>query len=363
VPLLSSSAKNSFQLVYSWQYDAEPFAGLLYLNGKFYGTTAFGGNGEGIIFSVTPDGTESVLHTFSGYDGGYPYARLIAVNGILYGTTSAGGANYDGTVFSVTTSGTFTSLHSFSGSDGRTPMAGMTDVNRTLYGTTQYGGADDQGTVYALTPSGSENVVYSFTGGADGGQPRADLLYSRGTLYGTTLRGGSVGVGTVFTMTPSGSESVLHSFGGSYFDGEYPVSGLIAVHGLFYGTTTSGGSYDCAGFTHCGTAFSLATSGAEKILHDFNVQGDGAYPWAGLIFAKGKLYGTTEAGGTLGLGISYGTVYSLTLSGQEHVIWSFENSGDGSEVVAPLIFVKKRLYGTAPTCGDLCGGTVFAVKP
>jgi uncharacterized repeat protein (TIGR03803 family) len=363
MPFMRTTPKNPFRLVYSWQSDTEPFAGLLYFNGTFYGTTVFGGNGQGIVFSVTPNGTETVLHAFSGYDGAYPYARLIAVNGSLYGTTSGGGANYDGTVFSVTPSGTFTSWHTFGGSDGRTPMAGLTNVNGTLYGTTQYGGANDQGTVFTMTPSGGENVIYSFTGGGDGGQPRAELLYSHGVLYGTTLLGGAADVGTVFRMTPSGSENVLHSFVADYQDGEHPVSSLISVHGILYGTTIAGGTYDCSYFSRCGTAFSLTTGGTEKILHDFNVQGDGANPWAGLVYAKGKLYGTTEIGGTLGFGFSYGTVYSLTLNGKEHVIWSFENSSDGNELVAPLIFVNKRLYGTAPMCGDLCGGSVFSVKP
>ena len=45
---------------------------------------------------------EKVLHSFGyGSDGATPQAGLIDVNGTLYGTTSAGGANGNGTVFAL----------------------------------------------------------------------------------------------------------------------------------------------------------------------------------------------------------------------------------------------------------------------
>ena len=61
-------------------------------------------NGSGTVFSVTPDGTEQVLHSFgSGSDGVSPHASLIDVNGTLYGTTflGGGGAFGLGTVFAL----------------------------------------------------------------------------------------------------------------------------------------------------------------------------------------------------------------------------------------------------------------------
>ncbi len=55
-----------------------PSAGLVLLNGVFYGTTANGGKyDEGTIFSITPDGKERVIHDFgSGSDGRSPACRL-----------------------------------------------------------------------------------------------------------------------------------------------------------------------------------------------------------------------------------------------------------------------------------------------
>jgi uncharacterized repeat protein (TIGR03803 family) len=96
------------------------------------------------------------LHSFKGplYDGAYPVAALVDVNGTLYGTTSAGGDYYElGTIFSITTGGKEKVLHGFgSGTDGANPQARLIDVNGKVYGTTAYGGAYGQGTVFPLTP-------------------------------------------------------------------------------------------------------------------------------------------------------------------------------------------------------------------
>ncbi|HKU80583.1 MAG TPA: choice-of-anchor tandem repeat GloVer-containing protein, partial [Candidatus Tumulicola sp.] len=90
---------------------ASPRAGLLNVNGTLYGTTSAGGAscgtnfGCGTVFSITTSGTETVLHGFGGTsaaDGANPYAGLVRLNGKLYGTTLFGGANNAGTVFSLT---------------------------------------------------------------------------------------------------------------------------------------------------------------------------------------------------------------------------------------------------------------------
>jgi uncharacterized repeat protein (TIGR03803 family) len=87
-----------------------PEAGLIEVNGKLYVTTEYGGHsgcgsygGCGTIFSVTTSGTEKVLHSFgsAGSDGEEPYAGLITVKGRLYGTTEYGGAYRSGTVFAL----------------------------------------------------------------------------------------------------------------------------------------------------------------------------------------------------------------------------------------------------------------------
>jgi uncharacterized repeat protein (TIGR03803 family) len=163
-----------------------------------------------------------------------------------------------------------------------------------------------------LTPPQSgttwtETVIHSFTGGSDGALPIAGLILdASGDLYGTTANGGADDAGTVFKLTPTGTETVLYPFtGGS--DGAYPQAGLIADgSGNLYGTTNSGGE------SGNGTVFQLTPTGAETVLYSFTGSGDGANPTAGLVAdGSGNLYGTTNSGAG-----TYGTVFKLTLPAQ-----------------------------------------------
>ena len=92
--------------------------------------------------------------------------------------------------------------------------------------------------------------------------------------------------------------------------GLMPAAGLINVNGTFYGTTTQGGQYDW------GTIFSITPDGTEHVLHNFGRGNDGRYPQGALLYANGTLYGTTTWGGkyeTAGAGDHSGTVFALTL--------------------------------------------------
>jgi uncharacterized repeat protein (TIGR03803 family) len=317
--------------------------------------------------SVTVD----VLHFFrngSG-DGVKPSAGLLNLNGMLYGTTRLGGANRHpyGIVFSITTSGKETVLHSFGGvGDGGYPQAGLLNVNGTLYGTTYIGGgAYNFGTVFAITPSGAETVLHRFGRGSEGGaHPQAGLVNVKGMLYGTTVYGGAntcsgFGCGTVYAVTRSGTENVIHSFGGSG-DGEFPEAGLVNVNGTLYGTTTTGGSY-CRGSGGCGTVFSITPSGKETVLYSFSGK-DGAHPRAALLNVKGMLYGTTTTGGKYCAAIGgCGTVFSITTSGKEIVLHSFGGTGDGTNPRAGLLNVNGMLYGTTAGGGANGRGTIFSI--
>lgn len=142
-----------------------PVAGLVADgSGNFYGTTFAGGaNNAGTVFKLaatTVQGSvsysESVIYSFgaSATDGKNPEAGLVFDSaGNLYGTTDAGGANSDGTVFAVTPQGTETVLHSFgaSSTDGKFPVAGLTiDSTGNLHGTVSAGGANGFGGVFVI---------------------------------------------------------------------------------------------------------------------------------------------------------------------------------------------------------------------
>jgi uncharacterized repeat protein (TIGR03803 family) len=176
---------------------------------------------------------------------------------VLYGTTYNGGASGDGAVFSLTPSGgswTEAVLYSFSGTDGKNPHGGVAiGSGGVLYGTTLVGGSSGDGTVFSLTPPVSPSttwtqaVLHNFTGGtSDGSELRAGVaIDGSGVLYGVTVAGGSSGEGTIYSLTPPGAswtESILYSFTGSSGDGAQPYADLLYNSGWLYGTTYSGGA-------------------------------------------------------------------------------------------------------------------------
>jgi len=360
-------------VVYSFQGGsdgARPYSAPIAVGGLLYGVTYLGGaNNAGTVYSVTLAGVETVLHVFTGgSDGAYPWSSLIRLHGKLYGTASGGGASGLGVVFAMSKSGAETPVYSFAGGgDGIEPLGRLNAVGGTLYGTTYAGGGyycydnDGCGTVFSVTPAGAEKVLYAFEGGTDGAEPYGRLHYANGTFYGTTDFGGTHGGGgTVFAVTQTGAEKLVHSFKGGR-DGNNTEAGLIDVGGTLYGTTLYGGSSGCDG-GGCGTVFSIARNGKEKIVYVFKGSDDGAVPTAGLVEMHGTLYGATYEGGAG----NAGTVFSLTPAGVEKVLYAFRGGSDGAGPVG-LINVGGTLYGATDAgggsgCSGGCG-TVFSVKP
>jgi len=187
---------------------ATPYAGLTQAtDGYLYGTTyQAGANNVGTVFKVTMAGVLTTLYTFtvSLTDGTHPYAALVqASNGLLYGSTSSGGASGYGTIFSITPEGALTTLHSFAVLDGDNPQSKLVEASDgNLYGTTSGGGtAGGDGTIFKMTLAGSLTTLYSFSG-TDGAFPIGGLAqYTNGTFYGTTYEGGADNDGTVFTLS------------------------------------------------------------------------------------------------------------------------------------------------------------------
>jgi uncharacterized repeat protein (TIGR03803 family) len=278
--------------------------------GNLYGTTQYGGvftgpcgaaYGCGIVFEVTPGGKETVLHRFTGTggDGSYPSQGLVRDSaGNLYGTNGGGGAYGFGTVFKLDPAGTETVLYSFNGNNGGgfDPFGGslLRDSAGNLYGTTLR-------TAYKLDPTGTLTVLHTFNGNGDGIFATGTLTRDpAGNLYGATFYGGAFNFGTIFKIDTTDTETVLHSFSGTGGDGVLPGGGLVRDRaGNLYGTTNSGGS------SYFGIVFKLDPSGTETILHTFSGS-DGGVPDLGLVRdSKGNLYGTTQYGGKYGGGVVF----------------------------------------------------------
>jgi uncharacterized repeat protein (TIGR03803 family) len=252
------------------------------------------------------------------------------------------------------------------GGDGYGPASELiVGGDGAVYGTTQYGGAYNYGTVFELLPTGKESLLHEFTGGADGGGPESGLVADgQGNLYGTTLFDGPAGAGTLYKIAPDGSETVLHGFAGGSDGGNPFGRPLIDSKGNLFGTTTEGGGIHCGDYG-CGTVYKVTPSGEEKILYSFlgsdEGNGDGESPEDSLIQDKaGNLYGTTIEGGVAG----WGTVFMVSPKGQETVLHRFSPSTDGGLPVGGLVTDKAgNMYGTTACCGANNGGVVFKVTP
>jgi uncharacterized repeat protein (TIGR03803 family) len=102
---------------------------------------------------------------------------------------------------------------------------------------------------------------------------------------------------------------VIYRFEGQP-DGLLPAGVLIKVNGLLYGVTQGGGT-GCSG--GCGTVFSITTSGTETVVYSFGGQPNGAYPRTGLTAVHSTFYGTTSSGGDPGCNYGCGTIFALSL--------------------------------------------------
>jgi len=177
-----------------------------------------------------------------------------------------------------------------------------------------------------------------------------------GLHVGTSSIGASLGAITSSAVTltvMARIESVLHSFANGS-DGAGAAARLIqGTDGSFYGTTEYGGA------NGDGTVFSITATGFETVLWSFGAGSDGANPVARLVQGTdGNFYGTTFQGGTNG----QGTVFKITPAGVETVLWSFGGIGDGQQPLAGLLLgTDGNFYGTTVAGGANNGGTVFEI--
>jgi uncharacterized repeat protein (TIGR03803 family) len=276
-------------------------------------------------------------------------------------------------VFDVTPAGTITPRHSFCSqancADGADSDAALVQAtNGNFYGTTRSGGAHNDGTVFEISAGGKLTTLYSFcaqTSCADGSNPIPGLVQAtNGNLYGTTEDGGANSVGTVFDITAAGKLTTLYSFCSQTgcADGGYPQGMLIqATNGRLYGTTEAGGSHTG------GTVFQITPAGKLTTVYNFlSAAGgtDGSQPEAGLVQATdGNFYGTTTNYGKY----SNGTVFELTAAGKLTTLYNFcskTGCADGNDAAATLVQATDgNFYGTTNGGGANSYGALFEITP
>ncbi|HEY1612739.1 MAG TPA: choice-of-anchor tandem repeat GloVer-containing protein [Rhizomicrobium sp.] len=341
--------------------------------GNLYGTTQVGGTywcggspdpGCGTIFKISPDGTETILHSFGAFgDGVVPSASLtLDDTGNLYGT-AGGGAHSCGIVFKIAPDRTETVLYSFAGgSDGCEPSSGVSlDASGNLYGTTLSGGndrckkfnGDGCGTVYKIAPDGTETEIYAFSGKRRGWHPDFGVVVDkRGVIYGTAETGKNDSWnGFVFKIFPNGGMHIIHKFAGYPADGAVPSSALVLDKaGNIFGTTSIGGS------ANFGSLFKIAPDGSESLLYSFQNGTDGENPHTLIENRNGDFFGLA--------GDNYGPVWRLSRNGDENALYTFNNNDWAPE--GNIVLDKTgTIYGTlavgGPGCDDIGCGAVYSL--
>ena len=158
-------------------------------------------------------------------------------------------------------------------------------------------------------------------------------------------------------MSAAGTQQTLYSFANNSTDGGYPTAGMVlASDGNFYGTTSNGGP------SASGTVFKITPTGTETMLYAFTGGTDGGDPDGALIQgSNGNFYGTTRLGGAHG----DGTVFEMTPSGTETVLYSFAGgTSDGANPTAGLLLARDgNFYGTTSAGGPANLGTIFELTP
>lgn len=251
------SRTGHLKILHDFETGTVPVSLMQASDGWFYGTTDAGGtHGRGSIFRIDADGRFEELHSFTatgphGSPAGMQLAEAFDYR--LYGVSSVGGDNGTGAVYSYGLhDGTFAVTYSFgpAGSgDAASPNSRLSEsLNGTLYGTSTAGGADDLGTIYHVSVFGQESVVHSFAG-RDGAYPVNGVTQNPdSTLYGVASQGGSTGGGTAWRVSATGKFGMLYEFGAKHTDGVDPAGFTWAIDGQLYGLCYEGGKYGSGTF-------------------------------------------------------------------------------------------------------------------
>jgi len=236
-----------------------------------------------------------------------------------------------------------------------------------LYGTGQFGGptnlncfpfaGDACGNVFSYDlAANTYNELYDFTGTPDGLDPAGTQILGGGYLYGITWGGGANGWGSFYRVSLSGQEQVLYSFKNSP-DGQGPGDGLVPYQGAAYGVTIGGGNTNC--IDGCGTIFKVTPSGSESVLYSFTDASDGRNPYQIIGDGQGNFYGLSRNANN---GVV--AVFKITAGGQFLIAY---NGSFVSQIQSIIAGPNGSLYGTASGGNSSCDpsgcGQVFQLTP
>ena len=158
--------------------------------------------------------------------------------------------------------------------------------------------------------------------------------------------------------SPAQTFTQLAAFSG--IDGESPSGPLVqGLDGNFYGSTSAGGSLGV------GTLFKVTPTGTLTLLHTLDWYTDGGNSYAGLLLdTNGNFYGTMSIGGAY----LEGTVIKMTPAGTVNTVYSFcaqTNCADGYQPSVALVEgTDGNFYGTTSLGGNInSGGIAYRITP
>jgi uncharacterized repeat protein (TIGR03803 family) len=377
-------------------------------DGKFYGTTEYGGlgNATGTLFQFDPITHTTNIFNFDGTNGDRPQGSLIqASDGMLYGMTYLGGANNSGVIFQFDPANSIISnKYDFDWGTGCYPSGSLIQASDgMLYGMASVGGKTfpfgngilfqfdlntstftkkidfDPMTNGCSDPIGSlmqasDGMLYGMAGkifrydvktsiltrvSLLGGGRGSLIQASDGMIYGMTAEGGINNCGVIFQFDPT-TLIYTEKFNFNGANGKNPLGSLMqTTDGMLYGMTNKGGANDDGVLFQFDPSTS-AYAYTKKL--DFDEVSKGYYPIGSLIQASdGMLYGMTSVGGACwGSGVLFQYDPLLSTYTKE---FDFGNP-DGMDTYGSLMQASDgKLYGMGNKGGMHAVGVIFQYDP
>jgi len=342
----------------------EPFGSVVQAtDGNFYGTTAFGGNGHGNVFRMTPSGKITSIYNFCSQtnctDGATPDTTpILGIDGNLYGVTLSGGnilagGGGNGVFYRLTLAGRFTVLHDFCSADGcpdgGNPPGVMQASDGNFYGVAGTGTGSGGGLIFKISPSGQFTTIHTFcsqTNCVDGSGGSAPPIQGRdGNFYGVTFAGGTEGGGVFYKLTAAGSYQVLHDFcspSSRCSEGSIPNQIVQDAKGNFFGTTIGGAA-----------VFEITSTGEYRVLDNPVLPGRPGELQPLTLAGDGNLYATSGGGNPLDGGDGLGTIFEISPTGKFTPLYMFCGCGTPASGYNP----EGQLF--QGTDGNFYGTTIF----
>jgi uncharacterized repeat protein (TIGR03803 family) len=198
--------------------------------------------------------------------------------------------------------------------------------------------------------------LHDFTSASTGSIPYGQVISVGGVFYGTTSQGGTSNLGTIYKINPDGTGYLkLFDFTGGVI-GYNPFGYLVSDGTFLYGMTHLGGT------PGNGVIYKILPSGSGySVIFNFNGT-NGSQCLGSLIIEGGVLYGMTHGGGS-----GHGTIFKINTNGSGHTILRNFNPSINTDGQFPyyntLISVGGVLYGMTTFGGTSGAGDIFKINP